>query len=291
MRTFIECVPCFMRQTIDTMKALDADEAAIEEVLREVMTLASRLDFGNPPPVMGREIHRLIRRVTGNDDPFRELKRRQNEFALELYPRMAQLVESAADPFEAAARMAITGNIIDVGAKTNLTEQECLRSIDQALHAPLSGDPAALLEAVRQAESILYLADNAGEIVFDRLLIERLPAEKVTLVVRGGPAINDALMEDAIAAGLTDIVTVIDNGLDAPGTILDEGSDEFRAAFGEADMVISKGQGNYETVSHASEKDVFYLLKAKCPVIARDIGCATGAMIMRRGGNSADAGG
>jgi uncharacterized protein with ATP-grasp and redox domains len=129
------------------------------------------------------------------------------------------------------------------------------------------------------AQNILYLVDNAGEIAFDRLLIEQLPTEKITVVVKGKPVINDATMEDAEFVGLTDIVEVIDNGSDAPGTILETCSQNFRDRFEEADLVIAKGQGNYETLSDL-DKNIFFILKAKCPVIARDIGCEIGDMIL-----------
>jgi uncharacterized protein with ATP-grasp and redox domains len=139
----------------------------------------------------------------------------------------------------------------------------------------------AFRNAVSQAERILYLTDNAGEIVLDRLLIEQLPTEQVTVAVKGAPVINDATMEDALLAGLPRIVEVIDNGSDAPGTILEACSQAFRERFEDADLIVSKGQGNYETLSD-SDKNIFFILKAKCPVIAKDLGCEVGAMILRR---------
>jgi len=136
-------------------------------------------------------------------------------------------------------------------------------------------------DAVRRAENILYLADNAGEIVLDRLLIGQLPVERVTVVVKGEPVINDATMDDAIIAGLPKIVEVIDNGSDAPGTILETCSQAFRNRFENTDLIIAKGQGNYETLSDAN-KNIFFILKAKCPIIARDLGCEIGEMILRK---------
>ena len=132
-----------------------------------------------------------------------------------------------------------------------------------------------LRRRVQETKSILYLADNAGEIVFDRLLIEQLPRDRVTVAVKGGPVINDATREDAEAAGLIDLVEVIDNGSDAPGTILEQCSPSFQRRFAEADLVIAKGQGNYETLNDVP-REVFFLLKVKCPVIARDIACDLG---------------
>ena len=133
--------------------------------------------------------------------------------------------------------------------------------------------------AVSRANNILYLGDNAGEIVFDRLLIEQLPCEKITFVVKGGPILNDALMEDAQIVGLTDVVDVIDNGSDAPGTILESCSEAFRLRFDESDLVIAKGQGNYETLSDV-DKNIFFLVTPKCSVLARHLGREIGSLVL-----------
>jgi uncharacterized protein with ATP-grasp and redox domains len=135
--------------------------------------------------------------------------------------------------------------------------------------------------AAAAAKDILYIADNAGEIVFDRLLIKQIGPEKITFVVKGGPIINDATIEDAQAAGLTDLMKVIDTGDDAPGTILEFCSEDFQHCFEAADLVIAKGQGNYETLSNI-DKNIFFLVKAKCPVIARDLGCEVGETILQK---------
>jgi uncharacterized protein with ATP-grasp and redox domains len=136
-----------------------------------------------------------------------------------------------------------------------------------------------LKTAIDHAEDILYLGDNAGEIVLDRLLIERLPCDKITFVVKGAPILNDALLEDARAVGLADIVRVIDNGSDAPGTILDDCSEEFCRRFEDVDLVISKGQGNFETLSDV-ERDVFFMLQPKCNVLAEHLGREMGSLVL-----------
>jgi uncharacterized protein with ATP-grasp and redox domains len=240
------------------------------------------MDLRQSPPAMGQKIHRLIRKLTGVQDPYLQAKNRFNQLALKMYPELREQIQASADPFETAVRLAIAGNIIDLGVKSGLAESQVEETIAQSLTEPLDMD--ALKEfrnATAQAKDILYLGDNAGEIVLDRLLIEQLPCENITFVVKAGPIINDATMEDAEIAGLTDIVTVIDNGSDAPGTILESCSEAFRRRFDEADLVISKGQGNYETLSDVN-KDVFFILRAKCPVIARHLGCEVGQMILRR---------
>ena len=281
MQTFFECIPCFVRQTLDSVRRATDDESVHEEVLREALRAVSEMDLRGSPPAMGHRIHRLIREHVGGTDPYREMKDESNRLALELYPELASRVAGSENPLEMAVRLAIAGNVIDVAVKGDVTQIDVHDSIAKALTEPFDGDVAGFAEAVSEAESILYLADNAGEIVFDRLLLERLPLEKVTVAVRGLPVINDATMVDAQAAGITELAEVIDNGTDVPGTILSECSPAFRDRFNAADLVIAKGQGNYETLSN-EDKAVFFLLKVKCPVIARDIGGDVGTFVLRR---------
>jgi len=283
MRTYFDCIPCFVRQTLDSVRLITDDEQIHERVMREVLRLASKMDLRQSPPAMAQKIHRLIRKLTGVQDPYLQTKDRFNKLALKMYPELRKQVEASTDSFETAIRLAIAGNIIDLGVKTGLAESQVEETIAQSLTDPL--DMEALKEfrnATSRAKDILYLGDNAGEIVFDRLLIEQLPCEKITFVVKADPIINDATMEDAEIVGLTDIVSVIDNGSDAPGTILGDCSETFRRRFNEADLVIAKGQGNYETLSDV-DKDMFFILRAKCPVIARHLGCEVGEMILRKG--------
>lgn len=285
MKTFFDCIACFVRQSLETVRMTTSDEAVHERLLREVLRALVEMDMRRPPPATAKRIHRLIREMTGQADPYRDVKERFNRLAMVLYPELNAKVERSGNPLETAVRLAIAGNVIDLGVNHQLTDEQVHEAIDHALDAPFEADMAAFAEEISSAGNILYLADNAGEIVFDRLLIEQLPAEKVTVAVKGSPIINDATMEDAEAAGLTELVEVIDNGSDAPGTILDDCSDAFRRRFDEADLVIAKGQGNYETLSDV-DKDIFFILKAKCPVIAGDIGCAVGSLVLRRSGHA-----
>jgi len=282
MRTFLDCIPCFVRQALDAARLATDDEQIHEQVVREVLRLASDLDMSQSPPVIGQQIHRLIRKLIGNNDPYRELKRRFNHLALRMCAELEQRVRASKDPLETAVRLAIAGNIIDLGVKTQIAESDIEKVIRNCLTTGFDGQQLeGFRSAVKKTKKILYLADNAGEIAFDRLLIEQLPTEKVTLVVKGEPVINDATMEDAEAVGITELVEVIDNGSDGPGTILETCSQGFVNRFKEADLVIAKGQGNYETLSNI-DKNIFFVLKAKCPVIARDLGCEVGEMILRK---------
>jgi len=282
MKIYFDCIPCLVRQVLDSVRLTTDDEDIIEQVMRRALSLACRMDLRQSPPAMAQKVHRVIRKLTGVKDPYLQMKNRFNKLALQMYPDLKKRIEDSLDPFQTAVRLAIAGNIIDLGVNSTLEESNVQKAITESLTEPL--DVKALEEfstTTAQANDILYLGDNAGEIVFDRLLIEQLPCENITFVVKASPILNDATIEDAVIVGLTDIVDVIDNGSDAPGTILENCSKAFRCRFDESDLVIAKGQGNYETLSDV-DKNMFFLLRAKCPVIARDIGCEVGEMILRK---------
>ena len=281
MRSLLACIPCFVRQAVDAVSMVTKDESVREKVIREVLRAAAEMDLSQSPPAMAQWIHRLIRDTTGNSDPYRDVKRQFNRLALGLYSGLKARIEESPDPLDTAVRIAIAGNVIDFGPGTDVTERDVHEAIRHALASSLNGAVAELADAVSHAGSILYLADNAGEIVFDRLLIERLPLEKVTVCVRGRPVLNDATLIDAETAGLTKLAEVIDNGSDAPGTILEDCDEGFRRRFDQADLVLAKGQGNYETLSDV-DKSIFFLFKAKCAAVADKLGCHVGSLVVRR---------
>ena len=282
MNIFLDCIPCFVRQALDAARLATDDKQIHEQVLRKVLALAKDLDMNQSPPVMGQKIHRLIRELVGTEDPYRDVKRRFNNAALRLYPKMRTHIIESKNKLETAIRLAIAGNIIDFGVNSELQESELEKTISECLVVEFYDmQLSPFKQASNDAQEILYIADNAGEIIFDRLLIEQLPVEKVTIAVKGSPVINDATREDATLAGLHRIVEVIDNGSDGPGTILETCSQVFVDRFEKADLVIAKGQGNYETLSDI-DKNIFFVLKAKCHVIARDLGCEVGEMILRK---------
>lgn len=286
MKTYFDCIPCYIRQALDAVRLVTDDQEIQGQVLQEVLDLVSKMDMNATPPAMAQKTHRIIKRLTKTDDPYKQEKQRFNQFAMSLLPRYEKLIDSSENPFEIAIRLAIAGNIIDLGVKCSLELSEAEKVIETTLTDD-SLDLVALddfQQAVAEAKDILYLADNTGEIVFDKLLIEQIGPEKITLVVRGVPIINDATLEDAKAVGLADLVKTMDNGDDAPGTILETCSKAFQDRFEQADLVISKGQGNYETLSDV-DKNMFFVLKAKCPVIAEHLGCQVGTLVLRRNEN------
>ena len=279
MNTALDCIPCFIRQALEAVRLTTDDPAVHDQVLRDALAFGGTLNLCQPPPAIGQQIHRRIRELTGQEDPYRAVKDRFNNMAIDLLPDLRERIKTADDPFAMAVRLAIVGNIIDLGVKSSLTEQAVLKSIDRVLDISFHGDIQAFKEAVAKAESILYLTDNAGEIILDRLLIERLPLEKTTVAVRGKPIINDATQDDAQAAGLDELVEVIDNGSDVPGTILSQCSEEFRRRFRQADLIIAKGQGNFETLCD-EHCPIFFLFQVKCPVMASRVGLDVGTQVL-----------
>ncbi len=247
--------------------------------MREVLHWTEEMDLNQSPPAMAQRIHRRLREITGIDDPYLAAKTRQNCIAIELLPELRAEIQSSRSPLMTAARIAIAGNMIDMGVNGNVTEADVHQALQQALSEPFYGEQALFHQALAKARSILYLADNAGEIAFDRLLIEQIPPERVTLVVRGTPVINDATLVDARAVGLDEIVEVVDNGSDAPGTLLDDCSQEFRHRFADADLIIAKGQGNFESLNN-QPGNLFFLFKVKCPMVANHIMQPVGTQVM-----------
>ena len=281
MNTSLDCIPCLLRQTLEAARMVSKDPAVHAQMMREVLRWASEMDLRQSPPAVAQRIQRRLRQITGAEDPYRAAKARQNHITLELLPALRAEIQSSAAPLETAAHIAIAGNMIDMGAHGNVSEADVYQALQQAASAPFYGEMDLFSQAISEARSILYLADNAGEIAFDRLLIEQISPERVTLVVRGAPVINDATRVDARAVGLDKIVEVLDNGSDAPGTLLEDCSPEFRHRFANADLVIAKGQGNFESLNH-QPGNIFFLFKVKCPMVANHILQPVGTQVLVR---------
>jgi len=282
MKTALDCIPCILRQTLDAARLVSDDPAIHSNIMRDTLGMLKEIDFNQSPPAIAQIIHRSIRKQSGINDPYSQLKTKQNQLALEMIPILRDKIKASPDPLLLAARLAIAGNIIDLGVNGDLKLIDIQRAVDQALSEPFIGDAEQFRQAVNRARSILYLADNAGEIAFDSLLIEQLAAERVTLAVRGSPVINDATIEDAKEVGLDKLVKVMNNGSDAPGTILSDCDENFQQLFQQADLIIAKGQGNFETLSE-EPVNIFFLFKVKCLMVASLVGQPIGTQILLHG--------
>jgi uncharacterized protein with ATP-grasp and redox domains len=217
-------------------------------------------------PEFSRELHGILRNYTQNPDPYKKEKKQNNDQALGMLPGLEKMVERSGDPFNTALRLAIAGNIIDFAASDSFNLQT---TIDKALTVELAIDHSKRLDQkLKNVKHVLYLGDNAGEIVFDKLFIETIKHQNLVYVVRGAPVINDATMEDAEYTGMTKVIKVISNEYDAPSTIVYNSGEVFQQYFEEADLIISKGQGNLEGLLPLNDHRIFFLLMVKCEVIA-----------------------
>jgi uncharacterized protein with ATP-grasp and redox domains len=279
MKTFLDCYPCLLRQALDAARLAGASEQQQKIVLVRVLDVLKQADSRSTPPEIGDRVHRIVRQEVGDEDPYRVVKDASTRQALALYPRLKALLDEADDRLDMGARLSIAGNIIDLGPSR---EYELWGTVERVLAQPFAvDDRAAFRAAIAGASQVLYLADNAGETVFDRLLIEALDLP-VVYAVKGGPVLNDATRQDALAAGVNQAAEVISTGSDAPGTVLQRCSQRFRQLYDDAELVIAKGQANYETLSQEGPK-VFFLLQTKCPVIARDVGAPVGSIVLKQG--------
>ncbi|MCI7644359.1 MAG: ARMT1-like domain-containing protein [Lentisphaeria bacterium] len=276
MRSRISCVNCILSNVLDLASRHIEDVAVQERFYRRVMAVAEGLDFSESPPEHARHLYRILRQELGGKDVYRQEKERSTNFALqllpELYSRLAALPEDK--QFEYMVKMAIGGNIIDYGALKEVDFRRVRESLDKIAAAELSIEALELLEKkFAAAKRILYLGDNCGELVFDRLLLERYK-EKTTLAVRGFEVLNDATISDAAASGI-DFLPVIDTGDATPGVSLRYSSRKFIDALGGADLIVAKGQGNYETLE-GSDLPIVFLFRVKCPVLRRHFNCRFG---------------
>jgi len=272
MRYHPDCYTCFLNQTVEAVKISTPKEEMREETLKRVKEFLSQVSPQLSPPEVAQMVYQLIREVTGNEDPYFSVKEKYNKIALNLYPYLEERVRKSRVPLRAAVKLAGTGNIIDFGI--GVEDFDLKEMIDKDLSSAfVIDDYEEFFSDLHSASNLLYLGDNAGEIVFDRILIEEIKRAKdleVTFVVRGGPIINDVNMRDAEEVGMGRVARVISSGLDVPGTIPSRSSRELIDAYNSTDMVIAKGQGNYETLD-GEEKNIFFILRAKCQVVASEL--------------------
>lgn len=278
MRTYLDCIPCFFKQALKAARMAGADEDVQKKILDNLAAEVPNFPLSSSPPEMGRIVYRLVREITSEEDPFKKVKDKYNKIALNIYPDLKDKVAHSKDRLLTAIRLAVAGNIIDFGVDNPFVLEKEIEDVFRKDFAIF--DYQEFKETLKNAKQILYLADNAGEVVFDRILIEELNKE-VIYVVKDKPVINDALAEDAQFCGIDKIAEVVSNGSDAPGTILSLCSEAFLSLYETAKLIISKGQGNFEGLVGRSKAPIFFLFKVKCPVIANDVGCRVNDIVLK----------
>jgi hypothetical protein len=282
MNITLDCIPCFVRHTNEVLKEFSVDDALKEKVMREVLARMAKIDFQLTPPEFAAVIHEFIREQLNCDDPYKKIKDDSNILAKELTEKLRQHLKTTDNFLRNAILYSIAGNIIDSGVSAVTPVEDILTSIEMAENETPAIDNFSELEtAFNKANNILILGDNAGEIFFDKLLIENIPgSKKIYFAVKGGAILNDATFDDAVFAGIDQHAEIIDNGTRIPGTALSQVSPKFMDIFNQADVILSKGQANYETLSGIKDDRIFFLLRAKCDVIANKAGVPKGSFVI-----------
>jgi hypothetical protein len=280
MKARLGCIPCFVKQGLSAVRLSTQDPAAQQRVLDEVLRRIQGLSLDLSPAFLSQAVYATVREMTGVADPFAQARRETNRRALALLPELRRRIAASSDPLHAAIKAALIGNVVDLGiGRAFDLERDVARGLDADLAVD---DYPAFRAALKGCRRLLYVCDNSGEIAFDRLLIEDLRARcEVTASVKSRPIINDATMEDAEEVGLTAVARVIETGSDDIGVNWERSSREFVETFRAADLVLAKGQGNFETLDE-TPGEIFFLLKAKCPEVAAELGVNEGAQVFLR---------
>lgn len=276
MKARLECLACVAAQALRAARIVTDDPVLQRRILNEVISRIPAMDLDKTPAELSMPAYEVASQLSGNPDPYREIRRKQNELALRLEPELRAMVKESSDPVKCALHLAAAGNVIDMGIM-DAGDIDVRDAIEQVMKESfVVNHTEEFRRALARANTLLLFLDNAGEIVFDKVLIEELLKHvQVTAVVKGAPIINDAIMEDAEQVGLTSICEVIHNDDALIGSPLDRIPDTLRERVDRADMILAKGQGNYETIDEYPG-DVFLLLRAKCEVIAQDMGVKLG---------------
>jgi len=283
MKVYLDCYPCVLRHTVEVSRMVTDDVNVQYNVLNSVLNMLGTLSPELTPPEITTLVHRIIKEKVNNNDPYKSIKEHFNKIALSMYDELKKRIEKSDDSLLTAVKIAIAGNIIDYGASNRGFEVQ--KTINETLATDLAiNDYEQFMDNLKNASSLLYIGDNAGEIVFDRLLIEelqKLSKADMYFMVRGNPILNDATATDARETGLDEIVRVISDGNDSPAFVYKEVSDEAKRLFDISDMKIAKGQGNYEAIS-GRNTDVYCLLRLKCILVAKDIGGNVGDNVLKK---------
>ena len=280
-----ECEPCIRRQIQEAVELLQIEEKLATEISHATEELFGQLDEFNNGLEFAAAVHNKVAEMAGVDDVYRQMKKASTRQALALYPQVKKAVEKQDSPLVAALKVAAAGNIIDAGAVGLTMPVE--EAVQAAITEPFGNDDSApLIEDLRGAESILIIGDNAGEAVFDRLLLEtifqQLGPRQAYYAVKSSPIINDATARDAVEAGLDRVAEIFDLGAALPGMVYARTNQKFKRLFIEAGVVISKGQGNFEGREGLAHRPVYYLLRVKCGPNSRALNVEPGTQMLVR---------
>ncbi len=294
MKPSLLCVPCTVNAAYDIASKATSDPDMIREILLETLRwIPNALKEDASPNILHSQVYKITQRITGVKDPFKNLKDISNDVALKVYPSLLRKFEVIEDNVEAlrfCLKASIIGNMMDFEVHGHRFNLENLESQSKEfLKEPLMIDNVdELSKIVGSGARILYLTDNAGEIVFDKLVAKCLKERwrcVVTMVVKGGPVLNDATLEDAeyVKAGEA-CDKIVTTGDDTIGVIINRASEEFNQTLEESDLIMSKGQGNFESLTGLEReigKPICYVLRVKCEVIGKTLGAPKGSNVVK----------
>lgn len=279
MRTFPECYKCLLRQALSAMDSAEVDQKTQSQIIKKVLDTLKKADDSLSPPELASQTNRVIRDSIGIEDLYKDIKRDSHLMAKEYLEDLIDLSNEGNDKLEQGLKISAAGNIIDV---VHVNDYDLWEEVITTVNQDLLGEGVeAFRQRIDESSYLLYLADNVGETIFDRVFIETLDIP-VIYAVKGGPILNDATLEDALAAGIDQAAEIIETGSRGPGTILNQCSEEFQQLFEKSNLVLSKGQANYETLEAQGDK-VFFLLRVKCPIISREIKYSIGSLVLKQG--------
>jgi len=281
MQSFVDCIHCYLKQATNCMTLAGVDEETQCRVLFALMDDIKLLDRESTPAENSSEILLKAYKLINNNDPYKEIKAKSNALALEMYPHLKKYLEQSENRLYDALKIAAAGNIIDLGINKSF---DLDASLEQCLHTGFSRSDFALFQKkLNEVDRLIIIGDNSGEIVFDRLLAEELSrmGKNVTYIVKGGPIINDATEEDALQAGIDKIAAIVTTGSNYLGALLHKISPEARSLLERAELVIAKGQANFESLEHEelARGRIFFLLKIKCECVGKVAEAALGDVV------------
>jgi len=281
MKSTSLCYPCFLKQAHSSVSFLTEDEQRRVEVLKEISKMLPGLDSAKNPAYNSTLVLLKVNELMGAVDPYEDARKKYDRLAMELVPELRGEIEASADPLEMSVRMSVVGNVIDLGIKEKVDISGTLELAKGEGFKIFEFD--AFKSELQKSKRVLYILDNAGEIVFDSLAIEQMRklGKAVIAVVKGGPILNDAIMDDAKRVGLDKLCKVIDTGSNYVGVEREKCSPVFLKALDTAELVIAKGQGNYETLE-GTRANIFFILKAKCEAVAEHLGVDVGDLVLKR---------
>jgi len=280
LEIFLDCLPCLMRQALEASRMATNDAGIHNLILRKAALKISDFQSYKYAPEIGREIHSIVKEASGCSDPYKEIKESCIKSAENIFYRLKELLDEKQDRTYWALKISATGNIIDAAIYSDI-EVDNIKLIENEVKREFAiCDLNCFKDRLKTAKKILIIGDNSGESVFDRVLADELSGFDITYAVRSEPIINDVTYDDAVASGLDTCTNIVSTGCNVPGVIIEECDEAFKNIFNEADIVISKGQGNYETMSE-QKREIFFLLKAKCPVLADMIGVNVGDYVFK----------